>query len=207
MSQFPGSHTASSGTGARNAVSFDSDSTAGAVHAPTGYLAKRQNTQIAGATNSRELLSNTETLALESFLDSIANEGMVSKAKDRAAKDREAADNKKKRKIKALLGQEGGTSDEDVSRSNTSSGGSTKKRNIPAKASAGSPSAPVSESNAAETAEAPRYDQEGIRLPTRAHQELPVRSRRQNAARAAGQEKKKEEKRQWQTDEKVRSTE
>ena len=147
MSQFPGSHTASSGTVVRNAVGFDSDSTAGVVHASTGYLAKRQNTQA----TSRELLSNTETLALESFLDSIANEGMVSKAKSRAAKDREAADNKKKRKIKALLGQEEGTNDENVSHSNTSSGGSTKRRNIPAKASAESPSAPVSESNAAET--------------------------------------------------------
>lgn len=149
MSQFPSSHTASSGAGARNAVAFDSDGSS-VVHPPAGLgineLPKRQNT-IAAAASSRELLSNTETLALESFLDSIANEGMVSKAKSRAAKDRGSTENKKKRKIRAVSGQED-TNDENVSPANTNSGESMKRRHVLVNASAGSPVAPVAESGA-----------------------------------------------------------
>jgi hypothetical protein len=48
--------------------------------------------------NNNELLSNTESLALESFLDSIANEGLVNKTKGQSRSQLKSASKEKKRK-------------------------------------------------------------------------------------------------------------
>lgn len=64
---------------------------------------KPSNIVVASAYN-KELLSTTETLALESFLDSIANEGMVSKGKSKTNKSK--TENKKKRKFDTAIGSD-----------------------------------------------------------------------------------------------------